>query len=88
MAVRDDQGAQGAETFEGVVAMLSRGFFVNGCLRGLGVAASDLLGLPDEVLEEVTLVLGKQQRLCLFNDVLEVRDQGLAFGRQLLGWRV
>jgi hypothetical protein len=54
--------------------MLSCGFFVNGCLRGLGVAASDLLGLPDKVLEEVSLVLGKQQRLGLFNDVLEIRD--------------
>jgi hypothetical protein len=44
--------------------------------------------LPDEVLEEVALVLGEQQDLGLLNDALQVAKKALALTRQLLGWRV
>jgi len=43
-----------------------------------------LLGLPDEVLEEVALVLGEKQDLGLLNDRLEVAYELLALTRQLL----
>ena len=70
MTIGDDQGAECSETLKGLITMLLRGRLVDGCIGSLSIAAGDLLGLPDEVLEEVTLVLGKQQNLGLLNDLL------------------
>jgi hypothetical protein len=50
-----------------------------------GIAATDLLSLPDEVLEEVALVLCEQENLGLLNDLLQVTDKRLSLRRKLLG---
>ena len=42
------------------------------------IAAGDLLGLPDEVLEQVALVLGEDEKLGLLNDILEICNELLA----------
>jgi hypothetical protein len=44
--------------------------------------------LPDEVLEEVALILGEQEMLCLLDHITEVCYECLAFGRELLRWGV
>lgn len=85
LAVGDDQCAKCTETVKGLVAVLLRGLLVYWCLRGLGISTGHLLSLPDEVLEEVALVLGEQQGLRLLNDILDVSNEALAFGGQLLG---
>jgi hypothetical protein len=43
-----------------------------------------LLGLPDEVLEQVAIILGEKQDLGLLDDNLEVRNELLALARQPL----
>jgi hypothetical protein len=40
-----------------------------------------MAGLPDEILEEIALVLGQQQDLRLLNDISKICDQDLAFRR-------
>jgi len=46
-----------------------------------------VLGLPDEVLKEVALVLGKDQVLGLLNDIAQIGNKLLTIGGQLLGRR-
>ena len=52
--------------------MLLRCGLINWCARDLGVAAADILGLPDEVLKQVALVLGEEKKFGLFDDFSEV----------------
>ncbi len=44
-----------------------------------------LLRLPNEVLEQVVLVLGEHEQLCLLDNLSNVGDQRLAVGRELFG---
>lgn len=83
LAIRDDQGAQGAQTLEGLVAVLLGLLLLD---RGIGrrqFLGVKVLGLPDEILQQVAIVLGQQQVLCLRDDLPEVLDELLALGRQL-----
>ena len=49
-----------------------------------GIAAADLLTVPDEVLQEVALILGQEQHLRLIDHISEIGDQLLALGRKIL----
>ncbi len=49
--------------------------------NGLGV---ELAGLPDEVLQQIAIVLGQEQILGLFYDVIDVGNKAAALGRELL----
>lgn len=44
-------------------------FLANGRIRGAECARIKLLGLPNEVLNQVSLVLGEQQQLGLLNNI-------------------
>ena len=84
LTVGDEKSAEGTQTVEGLVTVLLGSVLVDRSTGESGVGAGDLLSLPDEVLEEVALVLGEEQDLGLLNDGLEVADQLLALGRELL----
>lgn len=57
LAVGDDQSSESAQTLKGMVAVLACSLLVD---RGTGRSDGlrvPLLGLPDEVLEQVSIVL-------------------------------
>lgn len=62
-------------------------------IRFTSIAAGNVFALPNEVLQEVPLVLGEEQDLRLLDDIAEVFNQMLAFAGEpavRLGecWRV
>lgn len=72
LTVGDQQGAEGAQTLDGLVAMLLSHLLVDrgtGNIDSLGV---EFLSLPNEVLEQVALVLGQQKVLGLLDDIARV----------------
>lgn len=74
LAVGNDESAERAQTVERLLTVLLRGFLVNGRIWGLRSAA-DLLCLPNEVLDEVAVVLGEKKDLCLLDHVAEVFNE-------------
>ena len=69
LTVGKNKRAEGAETVEGLVAVLLSSVLVDRGVRSAGIGAGDLLSLPNEVLEEVALVLGQEQKLGLLNNL-------------------
>jgi hypothetical protein len=63
--------------------MLLGNILLHRSLRKLGVLDVDLLGLPNKLLQKVSLVLGQKQKLGLLDNVAEVGHQPLAFLREL-----
>lgn len=58
LSIGDDKSAQGPQAVEGLVTVLLSSLLIDrstGTADGLGIP---MLGLPDEVLEKVALVLG------------------------------
>jgi len=55
--------------------MLLRCVLVDGSAGYLCIATADLLCLPDEVLEEIALVLSEEKNLSLLNDILEINNK-------------
>ena len=49
------------------------------CTWNDGISSADVLRLPNKVLEEIAIVLGKQKVLGLFDDIAEVRNKLLTF---------
>jgi hypothetical protein len=86
LPIGDNERAECAESFKSFVAMLLGGIFINWSTWSCGISSIDMLRLPDEVLEEIALVLGKEKVLSLFDDIAEISYQSLTFGRELLGW--
>ena len=58
--------------------MLLGRVLIDGRTGQLGVAGSHRLGLPDEVLDDVALILGEDEMLGLDDDVAQIGDQNLA----------
>lgn len=85
LAVGDEKSTQGPQSLQRLVSMLLRGLFVGRSPWKLGVGTVEMLGLPDEVLEEIAVVLGKQKDFGLLNDVAKVGDEFLALVGQLVG---
>ena len=84
LAIGNDQGPQSAQPLQSLVAVLLGGLLVHGgigCANSLGI---ELCSLPDEVLEQIALVLGQQEVLGLGDDFAEVFYKGLALGGQLV----
>lgn len=75
MAIGDDESAESPETLKRLLSMLLRGLPIDRCLWGLRIAASDLLSLPDEVLEEIALVLREEKDLRLLDYIAEVSNK-------------
>jgi hypothetical protein len=84
LTVGKDERAEGAQTVKGLVTVLLGSVFVDGSVRSSGVGARDLLSLPNEVLEEVALVLGQEQKLGLLNNLAQVTNELLTLCRELL----
>ena len=59
--------------------MLLSGGLVDRCAWKLGVAHSDLLRLPNEILNQVVLVFGENQVFCFVNYVTQISDENFAF---------
>ena len=59
--------------------MLLSGSLVYGCARCLYRLGAELLRLPDEVLQEVALVLGEEEVLGEPDNFSGVGNKGLAF---------
>lgn len=64
--------------------MLLRGLLVDRRTWGLRVAAGDLLGLPNEVLDEVALVLREKEDLRLLDDDAKILNELVTLRRELL----
>jgi hypothetical protein len=84
LTVGENERAEGAQTIEGLVTMLLSSVFVDRSVRGAGIGAGDLLSLPNEVLKEVALILGQEQKLGLLNDLAQVTNELLTLCRELL----
>ena len=61
--------------------LLSCGF-VDGCSWQLGLAAGDLTGLPNEILQQVAIILGQKEDLGLFDDAAKVGHKVAALFRK------
>lgn len=87
LAIGDQQSTQGLEALEGLVGILLAVLLGDGHIGCLGALEGDLLSLPDELLEQLALVLGQEQLLGLVNDIAQVPDENLAVIGELLGRR-
>jgi hypothetical protein len=84
LAVGENQSSQSAKTFDSLVAMLLGSVLVNWCAWERGISGSDVLSLPNELLEQISLVLGQEQELGLINDITQISHQLSAFFRKSL----
>ena len=65
--------------------MLFGSLLVDGCTRKTSLTATDVLSLPDKVLNQVALVLGEKQQLCLFDDIANVGHECTTLFREPSG---
>lgn len=72
LAVGDQQSSESAEAIESLVAMTLGSALVDGRVGRAHRVRVEVLSLPDEVLEEVALVLGQQQVLGLLDNLASV----------------
>ncbi len=70
LTVGDEQSSQRSQTFQCLVAMLLSSVFIGRGAGQLGIASTDMLRLPDEVLEQIAVVLGEKKNLGLVDDRL------------------
>jgi hypothetical protein len=77
LAVGNQKSSQSAEALESLLAMALGGVLINGCVWRPHCIRVEVLGLPDEVLQEVALILGQQQVLCLLNYLTSVGNECL-----------
>ena len=54
--------------------------FVHGRSWALSATASEVLCLPDEILEQIALILGEEQNLRLLNHIAKIFNQMSSFG--------
>lgn len=86
LAVGDNESAQSAQSLESLVAMLLGLFLIHRGTREADGLRVELLCLPNEILEEVSLILGEQEILGLFHNLPEIGNELLSLWRELLGW--
>jgi hypothetical protein len=86
LSIRNDERAESSETFQSLIAMLFGSVLVDWCIWESCIPSLNLLRLPDEILEEVALVLGEEKVFGLLDYIAEIGDQCLALGGELLGW--
>lgn len=85
LAVGDEQRTECPQTLKSVLAVRLGGILADGSVGGANSLGVELLSLPDELLEEIALVLAQKQVLGLSNDILRVLDEGLAFCGEVVG---
>lgn len=67
-----------------LVAVLLGGLLVYWGIGRIDSLGIELCSLPDEVLEQVALILGQQQLLGLGDNFAEIFHESLALGRELV----
>lgn len=85
LTVRDDQRAEGTKALQSLISMLLGSVLVDWSAWNCSVSSADLLRLPDEILQDIALVLGKKHIFGLLHNVAEVGNQGASLGRKFLG---
>jgi len=86
LAVGDQESSKSAEALKSLVAMALGCVLADGRVRRTDRVGVKVLRLPDEVLQEVALVLGQQQVLGLLHNLTNIGNEALALGRELVGW--
>lgn len=84
LAIGNEKRAEGTKAVESLIAVLPSSLLVDRSTRHLGVTRTNLLSLPDEVLDQVALVLGEKQDLGLLDDLLEIVGELLSSVESLL----
>jgi hypothetical protein len=74
LAVGNNQGSQGTQSVKGLIPVLLRLFLTDGRDRSSQALVVELIGLPDEVLQQIAMILGQQQILGLFHNFIDVCD--------------
>ena len=85
LSVGDQQGTQGLQTIQGLVAILLGAFLLDGGTRLVHLDRAKVLRIVDELLQQMTVVLAQDQLSGVVDDIAQVLDQLLAFLGQLLG---
>lgn len=86
LTIGDEQGSKCSQTFQCLVAMLLGSLLIGWGTGQLGITSTNMLRLPDEILEQIALVLGQKKNLGLLNDLFHIGDEIATFLRQLGGW--
>lgn len=84
LSISDQQRAQSFETLGSPIGISASRLSASRAGDSLEFFTGDLLGIPDELLYKLAVVLGKEEQLGLVNDVTKVLDQGLTFFGQFL----
>ena len=87
LSIGDHQCTQGLQALSGLAGILLASFLVDREVGALSITSGDLLSLPDEVLDEFTLVLHQQHLLSGVNDIAQVGHKGLSIGGELIRGR-
>ena len=58
-----------------MVALLFGSFFVDWGTRNTSIAGIKMLGLPNEVLQQVALIFGEEEIFSLSNDFFQIGNQ-------------
>jgi len=85
LTIGNDERAECAQALQCLVSMLLSSLCVDWGTRELSITSLDLLRLPDEVLEQVALVLCQEKVFGLRNNVANVGNESLALGGELGG---
>jgi hypothetical protein len=78
LSVSDEQLAKGPQALKSLITILLGNILANRRVGGVDVLGIELGGLPDEVLNQVALVLGEKEVLGLLDNVGGILNQLLA----------
>lgn len=87
LSVGDQERSQSLKTLQGLLAVLLASLLGDGHIGGLDIAGGDLLGLPDEILQKLALVLGEEHQLGLLDNIAQVLDEDFAIVGKVRRWR-
>lgn len=87
LSVGDQERSKSLKTLQGLLAILLASLLRDRHIGALDIAGGDLLGLPDEILQKLALVLGEEHQLGLLNDIAQVLDEDFAIFRKVCRWR-
>lgn len=87
LSVGDQERSQSLKTLEGLLAVLLASLLGDGHIGGLDITGGDPLGLPNEILQKLALVLGEEHQLGLLNNIAQVLDEDFAIVGKVRVWR-
>jgi hypothetical protein len=84
LSIGDEKLAKGSQTLKSLVTILLSSVLADGGIGCVDTLRVELSGLPDEILNQVALVLGEKEVLGLLNDVGSILDELLTLSGELL----